>query len=123
MQFLKSRAGCGEHHSSVALILAGARYTWQVYFSAMNFPNASEAALANLIHDLRQPLGNIETSMWCLSSLMGSADPKVREHVAIIERQVEAAEMLLASAAAELNRARVQRAEAAINLEMTRSAS
>lgn len=89
----------------------------------MNFPNASEAALANLIHDLRQPLGNIETSMWCLSSLTGSADPKVREQVALIERQVEAVELLLASAAAELNRARVQRAEAAVNLGMTRSAS
>ena len=89
----------------------------------MNFPNASEAALANLIHDLRQPLGNIETSMWCLSSLTASADLKVREQVAIIERQVEAAELLLAAAAAELNRSRVQRAEAAANLEMTNSAS
>ena len=89
----------------------------------MNFPNASEAALANLIHDLRQPLGNIETSMWCLSSLTALADPRVREQVAIIERQVEAAELLLAAAAAELNRARVQRAEAAASLEMTNSAS
>jgi signal transduction histidine kinase len=88
----------------------------------MDFPNASEAALANLIHDLRQPLSNIETSTWCLSSLC-PADPKLREQVAIIERQVEAAELLLASAAAELNRARVQRAAAAVNLEVTNSAS
>ena len=89
----------------------------------MAFLNASEAALANLIHDLRQPLGNIETSMWCLSSLTGRTDPRVCDQVAIIERQLAAAERMLTSAAAELNRMRVQRAEAAVNLEVTNAAS
>ena len=87
----------------------------------MAFPTASEAALAALIHDLRQPLGNIESSVWCLSS--AAADPKIREHLRLIERQVEAAEALLNSAAAALARARVQRAEAAANLPVTNSAS
>ena len=89
----------------------------------MAFLNASEIALANLIHDLRQPLGNIESSTWCLSSLTGHSDPRVREQVALIERQVQAAENLLTAAAAELSRARVQRAEAAASLEVTNAAS
>jgi signal transduction histidine kinase len=89
----------------------------------MAFPNASETALANLIHDLRQPLGNIESSTWCLSSLTGHSDPRVREQVALIERQVQAAENLLTAAAAELSRARVQRAEAAAGIEVSNSAS
>lgn len=89
----------------------------------MAFPNAAETALANLIHDLRQPLGNIQTSAWCLSSLTGSAEARVREQVALIERQVEVAESLLTAATAELSRLRVQRAEAAVRLEATNSAS
>ncbi len=89
----------------------------------MTFANSSEAALANLIHDLRQPLGNIESSVWCLTALELSADPRIREQVGIIERQVEEAERLLTAAAAELTRARVQRAEAAANLKVTNSAS
>jgi signal transduction histidine kinase len=89
----------------------------------MAFLNASETALANLIHDLRQPLGNIESSTWCLSSLTGHSDPRVREQVALIERQVQAAENLLTAAAAELSRARVQRAEAAVTAKVSNAAS
>ena len=89
----------------------------------MAFPNASETALANLIHDLRQPLGNIETSTWCLSSLIPEPDGRVREQLALIERQIQAAQDILSAACAELSRARVQRAEAAVSLEVTNSAS
>ncbi len=89
----------------------------------MSFLTASETALANLIHDLRQPLGNIENSTWCLSSLAGQFDPRVREQIALIERQVQAAEDLLTAAAAELSRVRVERAEAAVCLEVTNVAS
>jgi K+-sensing histidine kinase KdpD len=89
----------------------------------MSALHPSELALANLIHDLRQPLGNIESSVWCLRSFLSSADPRIREQVALIERQVEEAERLLAAAADELHRVRVQRAEAAVNLEVTNSAS
>jgi signal transduction histidine kinase len=89
----------------------------------MSFLTASETALANLIHDLRQPLGNIENSTWCLSSLTGQSDSRVRDQIALIERQVQAAEDLLTAAAAELSRVRVQRAEAAVSLEVTNAAS
>jgi len=89
----------------------------------MTFANASEAALANLIHDLRQPLGNIGSSVWCLTTLQAAVDPRIREQIGIIERQVEEAERLLTAAAAELSRARVQRAEAAASLTVTNSAS
>ena len=92
-------------------------------YRAMAFLNASETALANLIHDLRQPLGNIETSMWCLSSLTAAADARVRDQLALIERQVEAAERMLAAAAAELSRSRIQRAEVAASREVTNAAS
>jgi len=102
---------------ATALYLAGSKEC------DMAFPNSTEAALANLIHDLRQPLGNIETSVWCLSSMIDSPDPRIREQIALIERQAEAAGRMLAAAAAELSRARVQRAEAAVTLEMTNSAS
>ena len=84
----------------------------------MAFLNASETTLANLIHDLRQPLGNIENSTWCLSSLTGHSDPRVQEQVALIERQVQAAENLLTAAAAELSRARGQAAEGAAKGEI-----
>lgn len=89
----------------------------------MAFLTASETTLANLIHDLRQPLGNIENSTWCMSSLTSVADPRLREQIALIERQVQAAENLLNVAAAELSRTRVQRAEAAASLEITNSPS
>lgn len=89
----------------------------------MSFLTASETTLANLIHDLRQPLGNIENSTWCLSSLTGQSDSRVRDQIALIERQVQAAEDLLTAAAAELSRVRVQRAEAAVSLEVTNAAS
>jgi signal transduction histidine kinase len=70
-----------------------------------------ETLLINLIHDLRQPLGNIEGTTYCLSSLVGSADARIRDQVRLIERQVERAEQLLAAASAELARVRVQRCE------------
>jgi signal transduction histidine kinase len=89
----------------------------------MAFPTPSETVLANLIHDLRQPLGNIENSTWCLSSLTSLADPRVREQVALIERQVQAAENLLNAAAAELTRSRVQSAETAVIVNAGNAAS
>jgi signal transduction histidine kinase len=76
-----------------------------------------ETLLINLIHDLRQPLGNIEGTTYCLSSLVES-DVRIRDQVRLIERQVERAEQLLAAASAELARVRVQRRE----VEMTNSA-
>jgi signal transduction histidine kinase len=65
-----------------------------------------ESSVATLIHDLRQPLGNIESSAWCLSSLTQNSDPRIREQIRLIQRQIEAAENILTAASADLARSR-----------------
>lgn len=89
----------------------------------MNSPDVPESLLTALIHDLRQPLGNIECSVWCLKSLAASADPRIREQIGLIERQVEEASRLLSRAAAEIGSARLHRAAAPESLATTNSAS
>ena len=81
-----------------------------------------ESLLANLIHDLRQPLTNIEGSSFYLASLTRSGDPRVQELARVIERQVEQAEQLLAAASLELSRTRLQRQEDAVSMEFTNAA-
>jgi hypothetical protein len=66
----------------------------------------SEAILTDLIHDLRQPLGNIETSAYCLNLMIDSAQVRAHEHLRLIEKQVARAAELLSLAAAELRRQR-----------------
>ena len=61
-----------------------------------------EQLLKNLVHDLRQPLGNIETSVYYLDLIAG--DPHVREQIGAIAHQVERAAALLSEAVAELHR-------------------
>jgi signal transduction histidine kinase len=61
-----------------------------------------ETLLANLIHDLRQPLGNIESSAYYLARL--STDVRVQDQVKMIERQVEQAVQMLTAAAAAIRR-------------------
>jgi hypothetical protein len=68
-----------------------------------------ETLLISLIHDLRQLLGNIEGTTYCLSSLVQTADGRIREQIRLIERQVERAEQLLGAASAELARSGIQR--------------
>lgn len=80
-----------------------------------------EIVLTNLIHDLRQPLANIEGSSCYLASLTRSGDARIQELARIIERQVEQAEQLLAAASVELSRVRVQREEQAVSLDFTNS--
>jgi hypothetical protein len=66
----------------------------------------SEAILSDLVHDLRQPLSNIETSAYCLNLLTDPAHIRAREHLRAIEQQVAHAAALLSQAAAELRRLR-----------------
>ena len=66
----------------------------------------SEAILTDLIHDLSQPLGNIETSAYCLNLITDPAEVRVHEHLRAIEQQVARAAEMLAAAAAELRRLR-----------------
>ena len=62
--------------------------------------------LKNLVHDLRQPLGNIETSAYYLGILLREEDSQAREQIRTIEQQVDRAAAMLTQAVAELNRVR-----------------
>ena len=64
----------------------------------------SEATLMELVHDLRQPLGNIETSTYCLNLLTDPAQVRVQEHLRAIERQVARAAALLSELTTEVRR-------------------
>jgi signal transduction histidine kinase len=60
-----------------------------------------EEVLARLAHDLRQPLGTIETSVFCINLLLGQERAAVQEQLRIIERQVAQAVRILNEAVAE----------------------
>jgi len=61
----------------------------------------SEELVARLAHDLRQPLGTIETSVFCINLLLGHGHPEVQEQLRMIERQVAQAVRILNEAVAE----------------------
>jgi hypothetical protein len=86
----------------------------------------SEAILIDLIHDLRQPLGNIETTLYCLGLTGEPAQTRAGGYLRTIEHQVARAASLLSDASAELARLRAQRVECAGPaeiLEFTNSAT
>jgi signal transduction histidine kinase len=68
-----------------------------------------QQVLVDLIHDLSQPLGNIETSAYCLERALDTASPRAQEHLRLIRHQVEQARVMLVAATAELARARASR--------------
>jgi signal transduction histidine kinase len=72
-----------------------------------------EELLARLVHDLRQPLGTIETSAYYMNLLLGQEQAPARQQLRIVERQVDLAARMLNEAAAELRHLRSQRADAA----------
>ena len=83
-----------------------------------------EVLLADLIHDLRQDLGNIETSVYCLNLIADSGSsrqPRERDYLRTIEEQVQRASEKLSMASAELVRMRNQRAESAGDRDRTNS--
>jgi hypothetical protein len=63
---------------------------------------SSEEILRSLIHDLRQPLGNLETSVFYLDLVLDHPAGRVGEQMRAIERQLVQAAQLLQRAAAEL---------------------
>ena len=81
----------------------------------------AENILIDLVHDLRQYLGNIETSVYCLGLINDSANTRASGYLRTIERQVAGAEGRLSEAGAELSRLRAQRAEPAEILALTNS--
>jgi len=84
--------------------------------------NRAEEILQNLVHDLRQPLGNIDISAYILNLSLPDADPQIRAHIQTIGRQVEQACDVLRSAVAEMGRLRDQDAMGE-NRELTKSAT
>jgi hypothetical protein len=83
----------------------------------------AEAILIDLVHDLRQHLGNIETSAYCLGLLSDPAQPRTHDYVRTIEQQVARAERRLSEAGAEVTRLRAQRAGAGEILPLTKAAT
>jgi signal transduction histidine kinase len=77
----------------------------------------AEIVLQNLIHDLRQPLGNIGMSAYVLSRSHPAVDGPTREHILVVERQIEHASSVMREALAEMQRLRDQ------SLELTKSAT
>lgn len=71
----------------------------------------AEDILMGCVHDMRQPLGTIETSVFVLSLLLSDLAGQVPEHLRTIERQVAVAAQTLNEAVAELRRLQAQRTE------------
>ena len=93
--------------------------------SSTRFPgdlmSPAESILIDLVHDLRQNLGNIETSVYCLNLLDDSAQSRAQGYLRTIERQVASAETRLCAAGAEMRRLRAQRADGVEILDRTNS--
>jgi K+-sensing histidine kinase KdpD len=87
---------------------------------------AADSLISNLVHDLRQPLSNIECSVSYLRILLQMSH-KAGEHLDLIETQVEEAERMLAGAAACLRSLRAQHVLVPgiddVSLELTNSAT
>ena len=73
----------------------------------------SEQIVARLAHDLRQPLGTIETSVFCINLLLGQERAAVQEQLRIIERQVCHAVRILDQAVEETRQNGAHRAKTA----------
>jgi hypothetical protein len=91
----------------------------------MRTATSSDEILHSLIHDLRQPLGNLETSLFYLDLVLSHPSSRVREQMQAMERQVTRAVELLHRASQELHALRVQPGSAAApeNLPLTKSAT
>lgn len=81
----------------------------------------SEELLANLVHDLRQPLGTIDYSACYLRLLLTEAGTAVQEQLSLIAQQVDRAARLLEEVASRVPRSPVQRTDAADSLDLTKS--
>ena len=81
----------------------------------------SEEVLANLVHDLRQPLGTIDYSACCLQLLLAEAGTAVQQQLCLIRQQVERAARLLEEVAARVTRTAAQRDGSTESLDLTNS--
>jgi hypothetical protein len=82
-----------------------------------------EDLVATLVHDLRQPLGNIETGVYLLHLLTPPDDARLHAQLHAIECQLGDAARMLTEAAAALRCLRAQRVEAGAGTDLTNAAS
>jgi len=83
-----------------------------------------EEILHSLIHDLRQPLSNLETGVFFLDLVLDHPAGRVSEQLRRMEHQVEEASQLLQGAVDELRALRAQRdaeGDAAASFDLTKS--
>jgi signal transduction histidine kinase len=66
------------------------------------FFTEAEERIAELVHELRQPLGTIGDSAFYLGLLLKHADPAVLEQLRLIEQQLEQASRVLTETVAGL---------------------
>jgi signal transduction histidine kinase len=87
------------------------RYTVTVSEPAMSPSSLTrpEDLVAKMVHDLRQPLGNIETSVYLLNLVVAPDDERVHKQLDAIESQLQNAAQVLCDATAMLGRMRAQR--------------
>lgn len=78
----------------------------------MLLAKSAESSNEEQVHDLRQPLRNIDTSADLLNRMLRHGAGHAFQHLSTIERQVDLAARILNEAVAELVRLRAQRAEA-----------
>jgi signal transduction histidine kinase len=71
----------------------------------------AEKLLKSVVHELRQPLGTIETSAYLLNRMLHGEEGQAYQHLCTIERQVDLAARILSDAVAELDRLRSQPSE------------
>ena len=79
--------------------------------------------LIELVHDLRQCLGNIETSVYCLNLIADPKQPRLQSYLCTIEQQVARAESRLADASEAMGHLRAQPAETPEILALTKSST
>ena len=72
---------------------------------------SAEKLLKDVVHELRQPLSNIETSTYLLNRMLRGSDGQAYQHLGTIERQVDLAARILNDAVAELCRLQTLRTE------------
>ena len=88
--------------------------------------DASREILIELVHDLRQPLGNLETSVFYLDLVLTDPAPRVREQLEAMERQLACAAQLLERVVRELQTRQNQEVAGeteAVSFDLTNSVS
>lgn len=77
--------------------------------------------LAELVHDLRQPLTTLEYSASYLQMLLGDPQGAVQQQLQVIQEQLDVAARLVNEAAARVPRRAIQPTVAGDSLDLTKS--